>query len=396
VRIHASWLLIFFLLVFSLATYLLPMSDIAGGGAWWRAEDTLRRAKAENPGLTEAQVLRALLGWPHWQYWALGFVAAVGLFVCVLAHEIGHSLVARSSGIRVEGITLFVFGGVSSLRDEAPTAETELAVALAGPLVSVAIAVICWVLYVALPGAPEQVTSLLFYLAFINSLLVVFNLIPGFPLDGGRVLRAILWKIFGNIYRATAIAATVGKAVGLAMIVAGVFGVLLTWQLGPLWLALIGLFLRYAAQTGYQQVAIREALRGLKVRDILQERVVTVPPDLPIDRLVDEFFYRFRFRSFPVLEGDRFVGMVSLKGVQGIPRASWGQVTVAQAMESIAEENLVHPDDDLASVFRKMMSEDKGHLPVVAEGRLSGIVTRHDIMNLLHIKTDLGEDRGRA
>jgi Zn-dependent protease/predicted transcriptional regulator len=326
----------------------------------------------------------------------LGFVAAVGLFVCVLAHEIGHSLVARSSGIRVEGITLFVFGGVSSLRDEAPTAETELAVALAGPLVSVAIAVICWVLYVALPGAPEQVTSLLFYLAFINSLLVVFNLIPGFPLDGGRVLRAILWKIFGNIYRATAIAATVGKAVGLAMIVAGVFGVLLTWQLGPLWLALIGLFLRYAAQTGYQQVAIREALRGLKVRDILQERVVTVPPDLPIDRLVDEFFYRFRFRSFPVLEGDRFVGMVSLKGIQGIPRASWGQVTVAQAMESIAEGNLVHPDDDLASVFRKMMSEDKGHLPVVAEGRLSGIVTRHDIMNLLHIKTDLGEDRGRA
>jgi CBS domain-containing protein len=203
----------------------------------------------------------------------------------------------------------------------------------------------------------------------------------------------------GNLYRATSVATAVGKAVGLAMIVVGIFMAITTGQLGPLWLAFIGLFLRYAAQAGYQQVAIREALRGLTVRDILQERVITVPPDLAIDRLVDEFFYRYRFRSFPVLEGDRFVGMVSLKGIQGIPRASWGEVSVRQAMESVAEENLVRPDDDLASVFRKMMSEDKGHLPVVALGHLSGIVTRHDIMNLLHIKTDLGEEiggRGRA
>ena len=399
VRIHASWLLIFFLLIFSLATYLLPMSDIAGGGAWWRAEDVVRRYKAENPDLRQDQVLEALLSWPAWQYWALGIVAATGLFVCVLAHEIAHSLVARSRGMRVEGITLFVFGGVASLRDEAPSAGTELAVALAGPLMSIAIAVVCWALYLVLPGGPEQLRALLFYLGFINSLLVAFNLVPGFPLDGGRVLRAVLWSAMGNLYRATSVATAVGKAVGLAMIVVGIFMAITTGQLGPLWLAFIGLFLRYAAQAGYQQVAIREALRGLTVRDILQERVITVPPDLAIDRLVDEFFYRYRFRSFPVLEGDRFVGMVSLKGIQGIPRASWGEVSVRQAMESVAEENLVRPDDDLASVFRKMMSEDKGHLPVVALGHLSGIVTRHDIMNLLHIKTDLGEEiggRGRA
>ncbi|MGB2613628.1 MAG: CBS domain-containing protein, partial [Phycisphaerae bacterium] len=166
-----------------------------------------------------------------------------------------------------------------------------------------------------------------------------------------------------------------------------------------LWFIFIGLFLRSAAEAGYQQVALREAFTGLKVRDILQSGIIAVAPDLTLEQLVDEYFYRYRYRSFPVLEGERLGGMIGLKDVQSVSRALWPEVRVRDAMHRVQEANLVHPDDDLLNVFRKMTSEDKGHLPVADGGRLVGIVTRHDIMNLIQIKTDLAEEaavRGRA
>ncbi len=406
VRIHPSWLLIFALLAYSLASYLLPMADLTGGGAWWGTGETVQKVAAyrkDHPDASREEMAEAvgLSLWPQWQYWVFGVVGALGLFVCVLAHEMSHSVVARRNGIPVEGITLFIFGGVASLRDEAPTPEVELKVAAAGPLMSVAIAAVCWVGYALMVGrGPEQASALLFYFAFVNSLLVGFNLVPGFPLDGGRVLRAILWKTTGSLQRATSVAAKVGRGFGAVLIAFGVFQALLVWtttgqlSLGPLWLVFIGLFLRYAAEAGYRQVALREALSGLTVRDILQEEVVSVDPDITVDRLVDEYFYKYRFRSFPVLDGDHFSGMISLKDIQGVPRGEWESTRVRDAMHRVAEENLVHADDDLVGVFRKMMSEDKGHLPVVENGNLRGIVTRHDIMNLLQIKSDLGGETG--
>ena len=395
IRVHPSWLLIFFLLTFSLASYVLPMSDVARGGPWWMGEVEVFRY-AQTHGVDRVAAQEALQTWPAWQYWALGAVGAIGLFVCVLAHEMSHSLVAKANGIPVEGITLFIFGGVSRLRDEANSPGTEFKVAVAGPLMSLLIGLVCGATYVLLKGAlTAQALSLIFYFALINTMLAGFNLIPGFPLDGGRVLRSILWKTYGSLKRATALAARVGQGIGMAMIIGGglafLFGGL---QFGWLWLAFIGLFLRYAAQSSYQQVAIREALSGLTVRDILQEQVVAAEPDLSIEQLVDDYFYRYRFRSFPVLRDDRFAGMISLKDVQGVPRADWGRTAVRDAMHQVAEENRVHAGDDLIEVFRKMMSEDKGHLPVVEGDRLAGIVTRHDIMNLLHIRTDLGVHSG--
>ena len=411
IRVHWSWLVIFFLMVFSLATYLLPAGDAAGGGPWWKGDKDLARVdrfSQAHPRATRDEVARAvgLDLWPEWQYWVLAAVGTLALFVCVLAHELAHSLVAKSNGIAVEGITLFIFGGVARLAEEARGPGVEFKVAAAGPLMSLAIGAACGIIYLAMGRSlPEQAQVLLFYFAFINVMLVAFNLLPGFPLDGGRLLRAILWKVTGSVRRATAVTSGTGKFLGTTLIVLGIYFIWDYWRqtgqltFGPLWFIFIGLFLRSAAEAGYQQVALREAFTGLKVRDILQSGIIAVAPDLTLEQLVDEYFYRYRYRSFPVLEGERLAGMIGLKDVQSVSRALWPEVRVRDAMHRVQEANLVHPDDDLLNVFRKMTSEDKGHLPVADGGRLVGIVTRHDIMNLIQIKTDLAEEaavRGRA
>jgi len=403
VRIHASWIVIFFLLTYSLASEVLPLSDLAGGGPWWEGSDSLRRMAAYrqyHPGMS-LQGVEDALGierWPEWHYWLLAVIGTLGLFVCVLAHEIAHSIVAREAGIPVEGITLFLFGGVSRLKEEAQTPGVEFRVAAAGPLMSLAIGLACGVLYYgAGPSLPPQARALLYYFLFINLGLVVFNLLPGFPLDGGRLLRAILWKRYQSLTRATAAAAWWGKAIGAGFVAIGLvefwveFTVTRDLSLGPLWLVLIGLFLRNAAKASHQQVTLRASFAGLTVRDVIQQNVVAVSPEVTLEQLVDHYFYTYRFRSFPVLEADRLAGMIGLKDVQAVPRTEWAARTVRDAMHQVREENLVRPGDDLASVFRKMMEEDKGHLPVVEDGRLRGMVTRHDIMTLLQIRTDLGD-----
>ncbi|MCX5656053.1 MAG: CBS domain-containing protein [Planctomycetota bacterium] len=286
---------------------------------------------------------------------------------------------------------------MSQLKNEADSPGVEFRVAAAGPLMSLALGLACGGLYLGMGDilAP-QARAIIFYFAVINLMLVAFNLLPGFPLDGGRLLRALLWSRYGDLARATAAACWWGRAIGTAFVVLGLaelwleFTVARTLTLGPLWLVVIGLFLRYAARASYQQVAVRDTFAGLTVRDVIQPNVVTVGPDLTLDGLVDEYFYTYKFRSFPVLEEGSLAGVVSLKDVQAVPRAEWPVRRVRDAMHLVREENLVHPADGLADVFRKMAEEDKGHLPVVEDGRLVGIVTRHDIMTLIQLRTDLG------
>lgn len=401
IRIHASWVLIFLLLAYSLAAEVLPQSSLVGGGPWWRGMGAYNHILAYQKGeeLVSFYVAAEELGiavWPWWQYWLLGIIGSIGLFVCVLAHEIAHSIVARGAGIPVEGITLFIFGGVSQLKKEAETPGDEFRVAAAGPAMSVGLGLACGALYLGLDGAlPAQARAILFYFAFINLALAAFNLLPGFPLDGGRLLRAVLWNRYQDMARATAVASRWGEAIGTGFAAFGLFLIFLAavrqqlW-LGPLWLVVIGLFLRHVARASYRQLAVRDAFAGLTPREVMQADVVTVEPDLALDRLVDEYFYTYKFRSFPVLEGGRLIGAISLKDVQGVPRAEWPARRVRDTMHLVREENLVRPGDDLSDVFRKMAEEDKGHLPVVEDGRLVGIVTRHDIMTLIQLKTDLG------
>lgn len=398
IRLHVSWIVIFVLLTFSLGTQIIPLSNLADGGSWWTGDQILNRVHAQYPWMESEQVFR-FVGVDRWsagEVWMLAVIGTLGLFVCVVAHELSHSIVAHGAGISVEGITLFVFGGVSRLRQEAHTPGVEFKVAIAGPVMSLLLGGACAGMYYGLGARlPAQARTLLYYFFFINAALFIFNLLPGFPLDGGRVLRAALWALLRDVRRATAIASACGRALAGFLIFVGVLQIYWTrsLDLGALWWIILGLFLWSAAGAGYRQLALHEALAGVTVGDVIQKDVVAVPPDLSLDKLVDEYFYRYRFHSFPVLDADRLVGTVSLRDVQAVPRVDWALRTVREAMHEIGENSVVRPQEDLESVLRKMVEGGRGHLPVVDGGRLVGVVTRHDLLTLLQIRTDLG---GRA
>lgn len=404
VRVHVTWLIIMALLTYSLATALLPLSSLAGGG-WWGSGLEIQQRMNEyaeaHPGMPQEAIHKrfGVAMWPQWQYWVLGLIGALGLFVCVLAHELSHSLVAKQEGIPVEGITLFIFGGMARIGGEASTPDVEFKVAAAGPLMSLAIGAACGLMYlVGQAFLPPQASALLFYFAFINLLLMAFNLVPGFPLDGGRLLRAVLWKVLDNFRQATWVASWCGRAVAGVLILVGAVNVLFGGLLGAFWWVVIGLFLWQAAKASYEQVRFREALKGLTARDALTEDATTVPPDLPLDRLVPEYFYKYRRRSFPVVDADGQVqGIVRLREVRSLPSTEWQVRTVRDAMTPLDEANALSPDEALTSVFEKLGRTGGTHLPVVAEdGRLAGVVTQHDVMNLLQIRSELGEGGARS
>lgn len=400
IRVHLSWIIIFLLLTTTLAEDVLPLSNLAGGGAWWDGldvADDIAAYQHAHPGPSDEAVARrfGIVLWPPWQRWVLAVVGALGLFVCVLAHELSHSVVALSVGIRVEGITLFVFGGVARIRDEARSPGAEFKVAAAGPLMSLALGGSCWVIHYLFGGIlPAQAGALIYYFLFINLALVVFNLLPGFPLDGGRLLRAALWRIMGDLRQATFIASICGRILaGLLVFVGAVQFLLLGTSLGSLWWVVIGLFLWFAAKASYRQVALRETFAGLTVRDAVRADVMTVPPDLTLDRLVNDYIYAYRLRGFPVLDGETLVGMVSLSDVQSVPRGGWPWRTVAEAMQPARNGNVVALDEDLISVMRKMMHHRRNQLAVVEAGRFAGVITRDDMQSLFEIRKELRDTR---
>ena len=326
-------------------------------------------------------------------HWAMGFLAAVFLFLSVLAHELTHSYIAKREGIEVREITLFIFGGVSQLAREPEDPQKELKVTIGGPISSLVLALFFWVLSRATSQAPNLIlfTGLLGYLAFINLSLAIFNLIPGFPLDGGRVLRAIYWRRTNSLKRATRVAAETGKWVGVGIIVMGLFLILMGNLIGGFWLVIIGIFLRSGAEGSFQQVLMKDALEGVKVRELMSPGVISVPSSLRIDRLVEEFYLTHKHITYPVIEGDRFVGIITLKQVKEIPRDQWVEKTVKEVMVPIQEEIVLDPDGDAVDALQKMIRTREGRLPVVKDGKAVGMITRRDILNLLEIKTDLVE-----
>lgn len=404
IRLHVSWLIIFALLSFSLATQILPLSNLADGGSWLRGAEIDREMAAFKnayPGVSNQALLDhfGVTLWPTWQYWILGVIGALGLFVCVLAHELSHSIVARGSGIPVDGITLFVFGGVSRLRDEARTPAVEFKVAIVGPLMSVALAVGCYGINWAFHDVlPSQARALLTYFAWINAVLAIFNLLPGFPLDGGRVLRAVVWWISGSFHVATTVASACGMVFAAGLIAYGGLMMLLALFLpqqyggntGFIWMALIGVFLWVAARASRQQLAWREAFEGLTVLNAMRTDAAVVDADLTLDRFVEDWVFRHRAECFPVVDAGRFAGTVCLKDLQPIPRGEWPQRRIREAMQPADADETIGPDEPLEAAFRRLVEEGDAYLPVVADGRLEGIVTRQDILGLLQIRSDLG------
>jgi Zn-dependent protease/predicted transcriptional regulator len=324
-------------------------------------------------------------------YWIMGFLGAIFLFLSVLAHEMTHSYRAKREGIEVREITLFIFGGVSQLARDPENPRKELIVAIGGPISSLILAFLFWILSTVTSGTSSFTlfTGLMGYLAFINLSLAIFNLIPGFPLDGGRVLRAIYWQRTGSLRRATRIASNTGKWVGLGIILLGLLGILRGNLIGGFWFVMIGIFLRSAAEGGYQQALIKGTLEGVKVKELMSRGVISAPPSLRVDRLVEDYYLTHKHITYPVTEGDRIVGIITLKRVKEIPRGQWPERTVGDVLVPITEEIMVDPESEAVEALQKMMRTGEGRLPVVRDGRAIGMVTRKDILNLLEIKTDL-------
>jgi Zn-dependent protease/CBS domain-containing protein len=329
--------------------------------------------------------------WGPGLIWGVALTAAVLFFVSILAHELSHALVARVNGIPVRRITLFLFGGMAHMEGEPPTPKSELLMAGVGPLVSLAIGVGAILLGGALAGpslerladdpaaayaALGPVPTLLLWLGPINVVLAIFNMIPGFPLDGGRVLRALLWWGTGDLVKATRWASGAGRLFGLTLIAFGLFSMLRGAFGSGIWLALIA----GAARSGYQQVVVREALAGVPVARLMRKHFDVVSPGTSIDELVYRRFMGTDQQAFPVIEGGRLVGLVCMYDVRKTPREAWGGTTVAEIMTPAERLVTVLPDASASQALDALASREIDQVPVVDRGSLLGMVRRQDVV----------------
>ena len=356
IGIHYTWLLAFILITWSLAQGFFP---------------------------------QAYPGWGPGTYWITGILAALLLFVSVLLHELAHSLVAQARGLPVRSITLFIFGGVSTLEEEAKKPAIEFTMTIVGPLTSLALAVIFWGLSQLIDAPSSPAAAMLNYLWQINALLAAFNLLPGFPLDGGRVLRSILWGTTGDLVRATNIAATVGRFFGWALIAFGVFQLLQGNFLGGLWIAFIGWFLSSAADASRRDITLREHLSGVPVSEVMDPITETVSPETSVEEVVRGAFLQGHRRAVPVGRDDRLVGIVTLTDVKELPQPKWAQTSVEEIMTRQPLYR-VTPDDDLNSAMRLIAQHDINQVLVLREGRLVGLLNRADIIRHLQLSQELG------
>lgn len=323
-------------------------------------------------------------------YWIMGIIGAVGLFLSIIFHEFSHSLVARRSGMPMKGITLFIFGGVAEMNEEPPGAKEEFWMALAGPVSSFVAAGV----FYALEGLgnavawPIYITAVVGYLALINFILAVFNLIPAYPLDGGRILRSVLWGWKKNIRWATRISSQIGAGFGIALIILGVLRVLTGYFIGGMWFFLIGLFIRGAARMSYQQLLTRRALEGEPVRRFMNENPITVPPSITLDKLVEDYIYRHHHKLYPVAEDGRLTGCITTRQIKAVDRDEWPNTTAGQIARDCSEENTVSPETDAVKALATMQKNGASRMMVVSGGQLQGIISLKDMLNFLSMKID--------
>ncbi|MGA1796532.1 MAG: site-2 protease family protein [bacterium] len=326
-------------------------------------------------------------------YLIMGIAGALGLFASIIFHELLHSLVARRFGLPMKGITLFIFGGVAEMVEEPPSPRAELMMAIAGPLSSICLGLVCLgiLFWGRLKGWPIYLNGVISYLAYINLILAAFNLLPAFPLDGGRVLRAILWGWKDNLRWATHTASQIGTAFSFLFMILGVLFVFTGDFIDGIWWFLIGMFLRNASQASYIQVLIRKALEGEKVRRFMNDHPVTVPPSISVDDLVNNYIYRHHFKMFPVEENGRLIGCVTLSQVKEIPEEERSRHTVRELVKGCSSENSISPDEDAIKALTLMSRSRSSRLMVVDDERLVGIISLKDMTKLLSLKMDLGE-----
>jgi Zn-dependent protease/CBS domain-containing protein len=323
--------------------------------------------------------------------WILGVVAALLLFASVLAHELTHSVVARRNGIEMKGITLFLFGGAAQTKGEPKTAWVEFKMAIVGPISSLIIAAVFLGLQnlSAAVGWPTPVTAVFGYLWFINLILAVFNMVPGFPLDGGRVLRSAIWGATGNLRKATRWASYVGQGFGYLLMASGFFFVFGGAFVGGIWFILIGWFLAGAARQSYEQLLLQQALSGVDVREVMTGEVPVVAPEMSVEEFVNEHLLRQDYQAYPVSQDHRLLGIIGVEDVRAVPRERWNTTSVEHILRPVEDERTVEPGDDAWKAFMQLAELDAKRLLVMEGDRLEGVVTRENLFHLVRMKTQL-------
>jgi Zn-dependent protease/predicted transcriptional regulator len=327
-------------------------------------------------------------------YWLMGIVGALGLFFSIIFHEMCHSLVARKYGMAMKGITLFIFGGVAEMGEEPPNPKAEFMMAIVGPISSIAVAIVFYGIYALgrQNGWSEPISGVVQYLAYINGLLAFFNLVPAFPLDGGRVLRSILWGLKKNLRWATSISSKIGSGFGILLIVLGAYQFLRGNFIGGMWWFLIGMFLRGAARTSYQQLLLRKALEGEPVRRFMKSDPVVVSPSITVEQLVEDYIYKYHYKMFPIVEGtDRLIGCVTTRQVKEIPREEWGQRRIGEIAAQCSVENTIGPQVDAMKALSIMSKTGASRLLVTEGSHLLGIIALKDLLKFFALKVELEE-----
>ncbi|MFH1386225.1 MAG: site-2 protease family protein [bacterium] len=359
IEINYTWFIIFSLVTFTLARGYFP---------------------ATNPNL------------PIVLYWLLAFTSSLLFFTSLLAHELAHSLVAIRNNLPIKGITLFIFGGVAQLEEEPASPAVELRMAIAGPAMSFFLSILFYSLtefffYIRLPNYIISITN---YLFIINLFVGIFNLVPGFPLDGGRVFRALIWHFSHDLRRATAIASFFGKVIAILLMAMGLINFWSNSFISGLWLIFIGLFLMEAAETSYRQVAMKKFLSGVKVGSLMTKNIVTIPPTITIDKLVEDYFFRFRFSSFPVMEEDQLIGLVTLHDIKELGRETWPNTTAREIMVPLNSNMIISQESELSDALAVMASNGLGRLLVVENNKLVGLLSQRDVIQYFEIKDQVG------
>ena len=363
IEVHVSWIIILVLLTVSLATGWFP---------------------------------QLYPGWSTATSWLIALLSSLLLFVSVLLHELAHSLVARRRGLPVKSITLFIFGGVSNIEREPPSPGIEFQLAFVGPLTSLVLGAICFPLQVPLRGSNSPLEGILFYLAVTNILLGLFNFVPGFPLDGGRVLHSIVWRLTGNARQATRVASMTGQVIAYLFILLGIWIFFAGDILDGIWFGFIGWFLLSAAQSANAQSMLTSALRGVTVGEVMNPKPATVPADLSLQQLVDAYFLPAGLRYALVTQGEKLVGLITLGDIRHIPREQWGQVHVSAAMIPLARLHVATPQQSLSDVLPLMAGRDVNQLPVVDHGAPVGILSRDAIVRYLEVRGSLGAENAQS
>jgi len=326
--------------------------------------------------------------WTRLQYWSVAAVTSIFFFACVLLHELGHSIVALRYKLQVKSITMYIFGGISQITSEPNNALAEFVIAFAGPFTSLLLAGIFYLLELLFKGI-APIFAMTKYLALINLTLAIFNLIPGFPLDGGRVFRAIVWGISHNLRRATEIAILLGRAIAFIFILLGVWLIFRGNWTNGLWIAFIGWFLENAALGQQQQQRMHALLAGHTVEQVMSQSCVMAPSDLTLQELVDQFILEKGQRCLILMRGENVVGLATLHNIRTIPRERWGTTTAADVMTPISEVKRTSPDVGLEQALEQMGTDGVNQMPVMKDGQIEGMLRREDIINYLKLLQNL-------